>query len=54
MKIFVLLVLIAMAVNCEEDPEADADATMVLTDANFKEVLKNENASFFVMFFAPW
>lgn len=53
MKVLALLVILVVAVSCEEDQNEAEDATIVLTDENFKEVIK-ENSSFFVMFFAPW
>lgn len=48
-----IVIILLMAVNCSEDVENEADTTIVLTDENFVENIK-ENSSFFVMFYAPW
>jgi hypothetical protein len=51
-KLFAFVILLIASVNCEEETEKEADATIILTDDNYEEILKTNN--FFVKFYAPW
>ena len=56
------LALVFLFVTCaisEENDEnnveqEETDATIILTDENFSETLKDSQISYFIKFYAPW
>lgn len=51
-KFFVFAIFFLSTVICEDEEANEIDATIVLNDSNFDDVMKTNN--FFVMFYAPW